>query len=489
MIVMKGVKFMLIRDLESKTGLDRATIRFYEKEGLIIPERKDNGYREYTEAHLSHLLKIKLLRQLGISLETIRGIQQGTTDFNAALSRQIQALEQRLHDAAKAKEICTALKSANARYDTLDAEYYLGLLSKEETNAPSQEFHEYIRRPYHPFRRCFARITDYALLQLMLELLFIVILRVRPYRQFLSLLISYGTPFLSIILSSIMLKYWGTTPGKWLFGLSVRSENGDLLSFDTAYKRECGVLRYGYGYGIPIYTVVRRIISWVVYKKEDPVWDDYCDYQYRPWTRKRKALVALAVIIIGALSIFVASDLTKPKHRGEVTIEQFAENYNYYYYLTSDKDPNYYDEMQPDGTWMELPNDVVAIDLFAEPKNPRQNFVFETTDSYVDSIVYKNTWTEVTYLSPINSKCQLAIVSALMTQKGIGLWDLYQLTKSMEDVQFGTNGTLQYKNIEIIWDIVSKNCIYNDGVFRNKSALPNEGGIVSITLRINIHPK
>lgn len=481
---------MLIRDLEGKTGLDRATIRFYEKEGLLIPERKENGYREYTDEHLSHLQKIKLLRQLGMSLGTIKGLQQGTEDFSAALTLRIQALEQQIKEANKAKEVCAVLRSDNVCYDTLDAAYYLELLAKETPQKPERAFHEYFSRPYHPFRRFFARMTDYFLLQLILELLFIVIFRVRPYRQFLSLLITYGTPFLTVLLSAIMLRYWGTTPGKWLFGLSVRSENGDLLSFEAAFNRECGVLRYGYGFGLPIYSVVRQIINWVGYKREDPVWDQYCEYQYRVQSGKKKALVALAVVVLSASSLFVAFDLAKPKHRGEVTIEQFAENYNYYYYLASSKKPNYYDELQSDGTWLELPNNIVVIDGFATPAKPRQEFVFETTDSYVDAIVYKNTWTDVTYLSPINSKCQLAAASALMTQKGIGLWDLYQFSRIMEDADFGTDGTLTYKKIEIIWDVTSKNCVYYDGVFHNKSA--GEGvdssnvGFVSVVLRINI---
>lgn len=40
---------MLIRDLEQKTGLDRATIRYYEKEGFLKPVRRENGYRTYSE--------------------------------------------------------------------------------------------------------------------------------------------------------------------------------------------------------------------------------------------------------------------------------------------------------------------------------------------------------------------------------------------------------------------------------------------------------
>lgn len=69
---------MKIRQLEQATGLDRATIRFYEKEGLIQPQRQENGYREYERSDQDALLKIKLLRQLGISLESIKKLQQGS---------------------------------------------------------------------------------------------------------------------------------------------------------------------------------------------------------------------------------------------------------------------------------------------------------------------------------------------------------------------------------------------------------------------------
>ena len=68
---------MTIREAEQRTGLDRATIRFYEKEGLISPKRLDNGYRDYGEEEITTLLRIKLLRELGVSLEEIRALQQG----------------------------------------------------------------------------------------------------------------------------------------------------------------------------------------------------------------------------------------------------------------------------------------------------------------------------------------------------------------------------------------------------------------------------
>lgn len=82
--------------------------------------------------------KVKLLRQLGMSLGTIKGLQQGTENFGAALTARIQALEQQIKAANKAKEVCAALRSANVCYDTLDVEYYLKLFIKEETSKPAR---------------------------------------------------------------------------------------------------------------------------------------------------------------------------------------------------------------------------------------------------------------------------------------------------------------------------------------------------------------
>ena len=46
-------------------GITRRNIRFYENEGLLTPARnKQNGYREYGEAEVEELKKIKLLRML-----------------------------------------------------------------------------------------------------------------------------------------------------------------------------------------------------------------------------------------------------------------------------------------------------------------------------------------------------------------------------------------------------------------------------------------
>ena len=40
---------MTVKEVEERTGLPRANIRYYESEGLIHPARGENGYRDYRQ--------------------------------------------------------------------------------------------------------------------------------------------------------------------------------------------------------------------------------------------------------------------------------------------------------------------------------------------------------------------------------------------------------------------------------------------------------
>ena len=53
---------MTSKEMEARSGVPRANIRYYESEGLLTPARAGNGYRDYSEADLAVLEKIKLLR-------------------------------------------------------------------------------------------------------------------------------------------------------------------------------------------------------------------------------------------------------------------------------------------------------------------------------------------------------------------------------------------------------------------------------------------
>ena len=74
-------------------------LRFYEKEGLLIPASVDEwtGYRFYETAQLETAAKIKSYRQLGLSIEEIRSIFSGE-DAGRILSEKAESLRKRKAD-------------------------------------------------------------------------------------------------------------------------------------------------------------------------------------------------------------------------------------------------------------------------------------------------------------------------------------------------------------------------------------------------------
>ena len=72
--VKEGVLYMKTHELEKELGISKHTIFYYEKEGIVTPQRDDNGYRIYLEKEKQTLLKIKELRRLGFCLEEIKKI-------------------------------------------------------------------------------------------------------------------------------------------------------------------------------------------------------------------------------------------------------------------------------------------------------------------------------------------------------------------------------------------------------------------------------
>lgn len=86
---------MTIKEIEVLTGMSRANIRFYEKEGLLAPTRNENGYRVYSQDDVQTLKRIKLLRLMHISLDEIKRMHQGEEKLSSVLDRQIESLRER----------------------------------------------------------------------------------------------------------------------------------------------------------------------------------------------------------------------------------------------------------------------------------------------------------------------------------------------------------------------------------------------------------
>ncbi|HMQ93458.1 MAG TPA: helix-turn-helix domain-containing protein [Amaricoccus sp.] len=82
-------------DLARTTGCNIETIRYYEKTGLLPdPPRTDAGYRIYSAAHATRLRFILRARELGFSMEDIRGLM-GLEDGAAPTCAEVKERTER----------------------------------------------------------------------------------------------------------------------------------------------------------------------------------------------------------------------------------------------------------------------------------------------------------------------------------------------------------------------------------------------------------
>ena len=116
---------MKINQVEELVGITKKNIRFYEEQGLISPGRNpENGYREYSLADVEELQKIKLLRRLGVSIEHIRLIREGSLSFDSCMAEHAKVLSQEQHDLEMRKEICRMLSEGTDSFSELKPEQY-----------------------------------------------------------------------------------------------------------------------------------------------------------------------------------------------------------------------------------------------------------------------------------------------------------------------------------------------------------------------------
>lgn len=117
---------MRIQEVESLVGITKKNIRFYEKEGLLSPGRSaENGYREYGQAEVDLLTRIKLMRKLGIPLEEIRRMQAGPCTVSDSIRRHLVTLSREAENIRHATELCELLRQEDIPLAQLDAGRYL----------------------------------------------------------------------------------------------------------------------------------------------------------------------------------------------------------------------------------------------------------------------------------------------------------------------------------------------------------------------------
>lgn len=113
---------MEIKEVEKLLSVSRSNIRYYEKEGLINPERKENNYRDYSESDVATLKKILILRKLGFTVDEISSMQKGEISLSQVATENILRLEKEINDLKGALNMTKNLSEENPSFETLDQE-------------------------------------------------------------------------------------------------------------------------------------------------------------------------------------------------------------------------------------------------------------------------------------------------------------------------------------------------------------------------------
>ncbi|WLD93091.1 RDD family protein [Alkalihalobacillus sp. AL-G] len=77
-----------------------------------------------------------------------------------------------------------------------------------------------------------------------------------------TFLLAFITIFLTLVIDTIFLSTWGTTPGRWLLKTYVLDNEGNKLTLPIAYKRSLSIWIRGFGLGIVVISFFTQIISY-----------------------------------------------------------------------------------------------------------------------------------------------------------------------------------------------------------------------------------
>ena len=328
---------MTIKDIETSSGIPRANIRFYESQGLISPARSENGYRDYSEADLEMLLRIKLLRSLEVSIDEIKSLISGERELTPILQEQLENLRERQNSLTRSSELCRMMLDDHAAFDSLDARRYL---EADRDRAQLQSVLSSDRMPPvpHPFRRLFARGIDTGLYKLIIHIV-LTFLGVNFARLSTGseLLVSLAVLAMTIVLEPLLLSRFGTTPGKWLLGLSITGIDGEKPSYDVCFYRFLYIIRYAYGLYIPIYNIYRMWKSMIACLDcEELPWESETVMVIRDTRHWRIAAWAGSWAAIVGATLLLGLSSAMPQNTGVLTPAEFAENFNSYTEFYSD---------------------------------------------------------------------------------------------------------------------------------------------------------
>ena len=468
---------MTIQEVERQSGMTRANIRFYEEKGLLTPQRQPNGYRDYSAADVETLQRVRLLRSLDISIDTIRALQSGERTLEAVLAERERRWNDAKSRAGDAEALCQRMRQDGAQYATLDAEKYLH--PQPEAQRLYHPAGQADQRPYAftPWRRLLAFNLDY---ELCLLLLYAVLslgfhVNITKGSGLLSLLYAYLALMLQVLIEPWLLHRFGATPGKAIMGIYIETESGERPTCAQARARTWKRFWYGLGASIPILGLVRM---WQKgYRPcrdcESCAWDSENELVCLIHDRKawRGWIIAAAYAGCVAVNVLLSSAAALPPCRGRLTVAQFARNYNML--------ANYYGDetnwrLDETGAWEDItPAGVFIVRIGDEIGRPDWQFTLDA-DGYIQraelAADYRNC-DGMVWISTLEDQTLLGTLSLVCAQPGVHAWSFAPQRIARAFKQQSDTGSVRmtYQGVSIAYD-----CVYQGFAPAGTALIPVE---------------
>lgn len=123
---------MTIKEVEQHLEIPRATVRFYEKEGLLQPERSENGYRTYSPEDITRLKQIIVFRKLGMKVTDIEDVLDGARPLSEVVADSILSLEEQMEQLKGAITLCRRMQEEKEELETFEVDKYWNAIEEEE---------------------------------------------------------------------------------------------------------------------------------------------------------------------------------------------------------------------------------------------------------------------------------------------------------------------------------------------------------------------
>ncbi len=108
----KGITTYKIGEVARQAGVNKETVRYYEKRDLIPePDRRRSGYRIFTRRHIDQIKFIKRAQELGFTLSEIKELLELRMEENTSCSEIRKEAEDKYRDVSRKIEDLQRIKS------------------------------------------------------------------------------------------------------------------------------------------------------------------------------------------------------------------------------------------------------------------------------------------------------------------------------------------------------------------------------------------